>query len=438
GLSTDTVRTYWQRIRQKVGAGTRGEIIATISDKNTAAALKTVETEKDALLQEMLRRKSVENALRASEKQWHQLADAMPQMVFVSNSKAKPVYFNARFLEYTGLSQEEALKGAWKRTIHFEDIRRVSRELKRFASGDVPAELEVRIRRFDGEYRWHMNRAASIRNEHGRITQWYGTSTDIHESKLLRDRLLDSTTFLSQAQRIARLGSYEYDVKRNLGRWSENLFEIFGIESQDGWFDSDEFMTRIHPQDVPHVGQAIRETIDRGAAFNELYRYIRPDGQVIRVHSVANPVSENGKVVRLIGTVQDITEQSETEQRLRDSERLLEEAEEVAGIGSYYWDLSEDRSHWSKSMYRIFERKPEKGVMNADEFYEILHPDDHERYTDSIRKTIETGQPLDTHYRLVFGNRLKHIQARGSTTFENGKVVRLVGTCQDVTKQRIS
>ena len=105
GLSPDTVRTYWQRIRTKIGAGTRAEIVATISDKETEAKVKLVEQEKNILLQEILRRTTVEKALRANEQYWRRLADAVPSMVFISDEKGTPLYFNSRFYEYT----------AWKR-----------------------------------------------------------------------------------------------------------------------------------------------------------------------------------------------------------------------------------------------------------------------------------------------------------------------------------
>jgi len=307
GISTDTVRTYWQRIRKKVGGQNRAEIVATLSDKIAAQTLEAVNTEKETLLREILRRTAVEKALRTSEREWRLLADSMPQIVFVANPDGRIFHYNARFYEYTGLSQERALGFGWNTVIHADDLPNVGVELERCLPAGIPFEYEMRIRREDGEYRWHVNRAIPQRDERGKITRWYGTSTDIHESRILRDRLQDSATFLSQAQRIARLGSYEFDVSRNVGRWSDNLFEIFGLKPREGWFDSDEFMSMIHPDDLPSVEQAVRESIDSGTGFSEYYRCLGPDGQVIRVHSVAKPVIEAGAVVRLIGTIQDIT-----------------------------------------------------------------------------------------------------------------------------------
>lgn len=436
GLSTDTVRTYWQRIRQKVGAATRAEIVATISEKQTAAVLEAVESEKNVLLQEILRRKSVERALRVSEQEWRLLADSMPQMVFVARPDASVYHFNARFYEYTGLTQEEALGEGWAKVMHPEDSAVVKDAIAQSMPHSLPFECEVRVRRHDGEYRWHISKAVPQLDEKGNAVRYFGTATDIHESRILRDQLQASTTFLTQAQQVARLGSYEHDVQMNQSHWSETLFEIYGVQPRTGWFETEEFIKGVHPDDLPHFGQAIREIIDHQVPFSERYRYIKADGQVIHVLSVAKPVVENGKVVRLVGTVQDITEQAEIEQKLRDSERLLKEAEEIAGLGSYYWNIGEDQSVWSLNMYKVFERKVSDGVPMSEEFFAMLHPEDHVEYKESMARTVATGQPFNMVYRLVFGDRIKWIHTLGSPEFKDRKVVRLIGTCQDVTEQR--
>lgn len=436
GLSTDTVRTYWQRIRQKVGAATRAEIVATISEKQTAAVLEAVESEKNILLQEILRRRSVERALRVSEQEWRQLADSMPQIVFVSSPEFNIYHFNARFYAYTGLSQEDALDGGWANVMHPDDVMAFEEARAKCMPHSLPLESEVRLKRSDGDFRWHICKAVPQLDEKGVAGRYFGTATDIHESRILRDRLQASATFLTQAQQVARLGSYEYDVQSNLSHWSDTLFEIYGVEPQPGWFETEDFVKGIHPDDLPNFGRAIRDIIDNQIPFSERYRYRRSDGQVIHVLSVAKPVVENGKVVRLVGTVQDITEQAEVEQKLRDSERLLKEAEEIAGLGSYSWDVAEDQSVWSLNMFNVFERPVSEGVPRAEEFFRILHPDDHDEYKENMAKTIATGQPFRMVYRLQLGDRIKWIHTLGSPELKERKVVRLIGTCQDVTEQR--
>lgn len=435
-LSPDTVRTYWQRIRQKVGAATRAEIVATLGEKQTAKALEAVESEKNVLLQEILRRRAVERALRLSEQEWRLLADSMPQMVFVAKPDAHIFHYNARFYEYTGLTPDQALGTLWESVIHPDDLPIVEAAIAKSRPQNDPFECEVRIRRHDGEYRWHISKTIPQLDEKGNALRYYGSATDIHESRVLRDRLQASTTFLRQAQELARLGYYEYDVVRNLSLWSETLYEIYGLPVQEGWVEPENFIKNIHPDDLPSFGQAIRETIDRHVPLNERYRYMRPDGQMVYVYSVAKPIIEDGRVVRLVGTVQDITSQAAIDQRLRDSERLLKEAEEIAGLGSYYWVVAEDASIWSPTMFKIFERSPSEGVISTQGFYELIHPDDRSAYDEGMARTMSHGLPFNVIYRIVFGDRIKWVHALGNVEYEGRKVSRLVGTCQDVTDQR--
>lgn len=435
GLSTDTVRTYWQRIRQKVGAATRAEIVATLGEKQTAKALEAVESEKNVLLQEILRRKAVERALRLSEQEWRLLADSMPQMVFVAKPDAHIFHYNARFYEYTGLTPDEALGTLWESVVHPDDLPILQATIAQSRPNNEAFECEIRIRRHDGEYRWHISKTIPQLDEKGNAIRYYGSATEIHESRVLRDRLQASTTFLSQAQELAKLGYYEYDVQTNLSLWSDTLYQIYGLPVQEGWVETEHFVKGIHPEDLPSFGQAIRETIDRHTTFSERYRYKRPDGQSIYLYSVAKPVVEDGRVVRLVGTVQDITSQATIDQRLRDSERLLMEAEEIAGLGSYFWDVDQQESIWSPTMYKIFERSPSQGVISTDGFYEAIHPGDRKPYDEGMMRTMSHGQPFNVTYRLVFGDRTKWVHALGNVEYEGRRVVRLVGTCQDVTKQ---
>ena len=143
--------------------------------------------------------------------------------MFVARPDAYVYHYNARFYEYTGLTQEQALGGGWETIVHPEDIAAVRDTTKASLANSLPFECELRIRRHDGEYRWHINKAVPQLDDKGKAIRYYGTATDIHESRILRDRLQDSTTFLSQAQVVANLGSYEYDVQTNLSRWSETL-----------------------------------------------------------------------------------------------------------------------------------------------------------------------------------------------------------------------
>lgn len=329
GLSTDTVRTYWQRIRQKVGAATRAEIIATVGQKQTAAAIEVIESEKTALQQEIAHRLSTEKALRASEAEWRRLADSMPQMVFVARADGVIFHHNARFYEFTGLTPEEAKGEGLHQVIHPEDLDRyLEKALIGIQTGE-PYEEELRIRRHDGVYLWHVNRAAPYRNDQFEIVRWYGTSTDIHDSKLVREQMKRNEARALLAQQIASLGYFEYRADTHEALWSPNLSAMFELPERTDWFDSNEFLDLVVAEDREEVGAAIIKTLREGAPFDAYYRVRLASGRVLHVHSIAKAFVESDKIVRIVGTIQDITERNATD---AERDRLISIVESTPDI----------------------------------------------------------------------------------------------------------
>jgi PAS domain S-box-containing protein len=137
---------------------------------------------------ELLHEQELADLERASEARYHQLADAMPQIVWTSGVDGAATYFNHRWFEYTGMTPEESSPNAWHLVVHHDDLpAAVSKREQTLASGE-PYEVEYRFRAADGTYRWHLGRAVPMRDEAGRIEFWIGTATDIHDRKLVEDQ----------------------------------------------------------------------------------------------------------------------------------------------------------------------------------------------------------------------------------------------------------
>jgi len=136
-----------------------------------------------AVCTDITERKLAEDALVQSEDRFRQLADSMPQIAWVQDPDGKNVYLNRRYFEYTGLVRDVGPDATWASVIHPDDAeaaRDVYRE--QFSRGEF-WEQELRLRRADGLYRWHLARLLPARDADDQITQWFGTSTDIHEHK---------------------------------------------------------------------------------------------------------------------------------------------------------------------------------------------------------------------------------------------------------------
>jgi PAS domain S-box-containing protein len=121
-------------------------------------------------------------AVEEKEELFRTYAESMPQMAFIANSKGDMTYFNQRWFDYTALNFKDS-KDWSKSPIHEEDFAKAYTLWQESVASGKPYQIEFRIKRADGAFRWHLARAVPIRNSRGRITQWVGTKTDIHDQK---------------------------------------------------------------------------------------------------------------------------------------------------------------------------------------------------------------------------------------------------------------
>jgi PAS domain S-box-containing protein len=158
------------------------------SDTDRLRTIALLQQKADALEAEVAERKVVEEALRASEARFRIMAEAMPKKIFTSTPKGAYDYFNLQWMEFTGATFDDLRDWGWTQYLHPEDAQQVLSEWKRVLKTGEHFDFEVRLRRADDVYRWHICRAAPVRNDAQKITMWIGSYTDINEQKQLEER----------------------------------------------------------------------------------------------------------------------------------------------------------------------------------------------------------------------------------------------------------
>jgi PAS domain S-box-containing protein len=129
---------------------------------------------------------------------FHFMAESMPQKIFTARPDGSVDYFNRQWMEFTGLSFEQIRDWGWRQFIHPDDLEGNVQAWMRSVKSGEPFHYEHRFRGADGKYRWHLSRAHAMRDEHGRITRWIGSSTDIHEQKEKEEELRRANDDLQQ------------------------------------------------------------------------------------------------------------------------------------------------------------------------------------------------------------------------------------------------
>ena len=269
-----------------------------------------------------------EEKLRASEEDFRTLAEAVPQIVWMTDADGKNTFFNQQWVEYTGMTLEESYGDGWNTPFHPDDRQRAWEAWQRATQDVAPYSLECRLRRADGVYRWWLIRGAPLRDETGKILKWFGTCTDIEEIKLAEEKLRRSERNLAEAERIGGTGSWDYDVVSDTASWSENMFRIFDVDpAMPTELVFTQFVENlVHPADRPRVLSVFQDSLDGKRPYDLQYRVVKKDGSIRDIHAVAETTrDENGNAVRMIGRVEDVTERRRAEDEVRRLNAELED-----------------------------------------------------------------------------------------------------------------
>ena len=153
------------------------------------------------------------------------------------------------WVDYLGCSREEIMAG-WQSRIHSEDVERVLNNWAAALAAAEPFEIETRIRRADGTYRWFLSRAAPLHDDDGHIVKWYVTAFDIEDRKQAEESLRRSRAYLHTAQRLGRIGSVAMNTSSGECIASPEFLRIFGFDPDKDRPTLDMFRERVHPDDL--------------------------------------------------------------------------------------------------------------------------------------------------------------------------------------------
>jgi PAS domain S-box-containing protein len=239
-------------------------------------AISSVGSDCLAFIMDLTLQKQAEEALKTSEAQFRQLSNMVPQLIWIADAQRKATYANDRFYEYTGLTREQHDGTRWKKIIHPDDHDRFTDDWRRSAIFPNAYEIEVRYRRKDGVYRWHIARALPVTNAKNEVLMWFGTSTDIDDQKHAEEDLKESEMrFRTLADAIPQI-VWTAEPDGTIDFFNHRWFEYTGLTAEQsldgGW------SLLIHPDDRAKYMTEWQRALAEGDTYETEFRLKRAVG----------------------------------------------------------------------------------------------------------------------------------------------------------------
>jgi PAS domain S-box-containing protein len=274
-----------------------------------------------------LARKRSEEALRRAELEYRMVADFTYGWEYWANPDGTLRYVSPSCERITGIPPGEFVRHpSLIREIILPIDREIWDEHFRESRRGVPShEILFRIRRPDGQVRWIEHACQSIQDPRGEFLGYRVSNRDVTERKMAEEAARIKDQSLAEAQRIAHLGNWHWNIETNELDWSDEVYRIFGLPPQEFRATCDAFLQSVHPDDRQALQEAVNRSLaDPSVPYRFEHRVVRPDSRERIVHEQGEVTfDDGGRPIRMFGTVLDITERKQTEEMLQRSQEEL-------------------------------------------------------------------------------------------------------------------
>jgi len=381
-------------------------------------------------------RKKAEEALQASELDARSLLDNMPGFLARLSPDGTPEFANRTYLEFLGETGEDIRKWKTRDIIHSDDLAYSIEVFGNAISTGQPFELEHRVRRFDGVYRWLQARGVPVGDGDGRILHWNLLITDIDERKRAEEALRQSEerahlmvdSIDGQIMTATPKGEVEFVNQQVLDYFGKSLEELKDWRTNDA----------IHPDDFPGALSLWMHSVETGDPYQIDERLRRADGAYrwFRVRGRCVPDAQ-GQVVRWYVLLTDIDEGKRAEAQVEQAYLRLAEAQRLSKTGSFITDLVADDHNWSEEAFRIFEFDPATKV-STQMIRDLVHPADLSSFDAMIARAME-GANVDFVFRIVTARgAVKQLRGMARVMEQVAGRPLFIGALQDVTESKMA
>lgn len=319
------------------------------------------------------------------------LLNSIPHIAWVIVPGELFLQLNEEWKKYTGLSSELSISSVLSQCVHLDDAKIAQQVFQKSSETNVRSDdVVIRLRRADGEFRWHL-----IRSKDG-----ISTATDVHErvgsEHSLKRKLQDSQDRLAFTLQTARVGTWEINLKTNEVKCSPEMLEIWEINEGAGPLNREHVQRRVHPDDLQKMQKAIDAAIQSRSIYDLEYRLLFPSGQLKWVHSRGHCFYEEGseQLVKFMGVVFDVTSE-----KLVQEEKFRLIVENVKDYAIYMLDLNGNVATWNEGARRIKGYEPHEIIgHHFSRFY--LKSEQDEKPAQFLREASRLGHIENEGWRV--------------------------------------
>jgi PAS domain S-box-containing protein len=385
-------------------------------------------------------RKKAEEAQRRNEQEFQLLLDRVPfALAWSARPDGTAEFFNQQYLDFVGLSEEEARDWGWTTAVHPDDLNELAQSWQRILVSGKSGEAEARLRRHDGEYRWFLFRASPVPDEQGNITKWYGINTDIDDRRRSETLLRESEQRFRTIFDEAGAGISLLDLKRQTPIRNNRALQKMLCCTEDELGQLETFDQLTHEDGREKDAIAFRELctgeIER---LKVEKRFTLKDGSTIWANVIFTLLrDDDGSPRYVIAIHEDITERTLALKKLQANQELLDLAQKSAGAMAFDWYVQQEINYWSPEQEALFGLEPGSFDGSYKGWKKMMYAGDWPIVVNAIQHAHKTGK-VTAEYRVVWPDGSLHwLSTDGRMFFDNeGQPFRMVGFTSDVTRRK--
>jgi PAS domain S-box-containing protein len=397
------------------------------------------------MLTDITERKQMEEALRRSEERFELAMRGANDGIWDWNIETHEIYLSPRWKQILGFAEHEfnthKAEDALNR-LHPDDRPRTMAAINTYLDKKTPAyEQHFRLQHKDGHYVWILARGTAVWNEQGKAVRFVGTHRDLTAQKQAEEQLRQQQEFLRLVIDTVPQFIFWKDTNSIYLGCNQKFAQAAGVNAPEEIVGKTDFDFSLPAEKITFFRAVDRRVMDNDTPEYHIIETLRfSETQQIWVDTNKIPLHDaTGKVIGILGSFEDITERKQAQEKLRESEARLAEAQRIAHLGHWKWNIVTGVLEWSEEVFRHY------GVpyvstnqVSVETFIKAIHPEDRGDVEQQLEQALYQNQPFKAEFRIVQPNgTVRYNQSFGEAIYDKeAKLSHILGTSQDITERK--